>query len=330
MAAAIQWYAVTWSDDLQLFVAVSITASSGNYAATSPDGNTWTMQPLSTGNTWYSVTWGKEAGRFCTVGATGTSRAAYSANGSSWTLSSIASQAWRRVKWSPEQRLFVAVSSGGAIATSPDCQTWTSRTAAESIQFYDLAWSPELGIWALSGITGTSRIQTSRYLYTIAPSKIESTTAATAEKLVRRDQNGNASASKFLANGAVTATNAAVIALDGHYKATQTTAPTATPNANAGTGATCAVTAGSNDTAGTIQLTTGSASWAAGAQCAINFNLTYNVAPRCQLTPNTANAATGTANLYKSQSTTAMTVSFVNADIAATAYEWDYLCVEAQ
>lgn len=119
-----------------------------------------------------------------------------------------------------------------------------------------------------------------------------------------------------------------LLELVGHFKSTGTS-PTATPDANAGTGATCSVS-GATDLAGTVQLVTGSGAWAAGAQCAITFNAAYAVAPKCVLTPVNASAAVATVNLYGTKTTTDLILNFVNADVAATTYEWDYHCVETQ
>lgn len=127
--------------------------------------------------------------------------------------------------------------------------------------------------------------------------------------------------------GFINAANVRLEVLDGHWRSNQTTAPTTTPNANAGTGATCTV-AQATDTAGTIELVTGSGAWAAGVQCDMNFNLTYNTAPKCVITPVNNNAALASLNTFLTKSTTAMSLNFVNADVAATTYQWDYHCVE--
>lgn len=330
---AAQWYSVTWSPELNLFAAVSITANGGNYAATSPDGLTWTMRALTTGNTWYSVKWANEIGLFVAVGATGTNRAATSPDGITWTLRGIQASAWRRVVWSPELRMLVAVASGGQISTSPNGINWTARTSPEANQWYDAVWSPELSRFVISGITGTSRILTSRDLGYKIESKLanDATPLNTAHKIMRRDQNGSftsnvANLTGALLNSATTATNAPLVIANGHTKYSQTTAPVPTVNANAGTGATCTVT-GSTDTAGTVQLVTGSGSWASGEQCSVAFNLAFNAAPKCQLTP--INAASATLlNVYLTKTTATLGLNFLIPDTAATTYEWDYFCVE--
>lgn len=331
MAAAIQWYSVTWSPELNLYAAVSITASGSNYAATSPDGVTWTMRALTTGNTWYSVTWAKEIGLFVAVGATGTNRAATSPDGITWTLRGIQSAAWRRVKWSPELRQLVAVASGGQISTSPDGITWTARTSPEANQWYELVYSPELMRFVMFGITGTNRVQTSKDIGYIQGNKLASdaTPLATSEAIIRRDQNGSfAATNALLGSAAATGTNTVLTLDNGHIKTTQTTAPTAVVDANAGTAATC-VLSNANDIAGKIVLTAGNAATVLGSQCAITFNKAYGVAPVCTLTPTNANAALVVGG-YPTTTTTVLTLNFTAAATVLLPYNFNYSCVETQ
>lgn len=118
------------------------------------------------------------------------------------------------------------------------------------------------------------------------------------------------------------------IELKVHLKSTGT-APSATPDANAGTSATCTVSQ-ATDMAGTVQLVTGSVGWAAGAQCAITFAIPYGIAPKCQLTPGNSNAALAALNFYATKTVSDLTLNFINPDLVATTYEWDYSCVETQ
>lgn len=114
---------------------------------------------------------------------------------------------------------------------------------------------------------------------------------------------------------------------DGHIRSDQTTPPTATPDGtNAGTGATCTVSGTDSD--GSIELITGSAGWLAGSQCAVTFDATYNSAPKCTFSPTNGNAALAAMNAYFTKTTTDLVINFVNADTAATTYDWDYHCVE--
>jgi hypothetical protein len=130
---------------------------------------------------------------------------------------------------------------------------------------------------------------------------------------------------------AAAATNANLIFKDGHLKSTQTTAPVATVNANAGTSATCTLS-NATDSAGTINLTTTATSPASGAQCSMAFNKTYNVAPICVLSSkNTDSALFAVSNgSYFTTSTSALVVNYANADIVGHTNNWAYHCVETQ
>lgn len=138
-------------------------------------------------------------------------------------------------------------------------------------------------------------------------------------------------ATAILAGNASSATNSVLLFKDGHLKSIQTTAPTAAPAVNAGTGATCTVSH-ATDSSGTINLTTTAVSPGTGAQCAVTFNKAYNIAPICTLTAANANGgllAVASA-VYITDSTIALTVNFGAADAVGHAYIWNYICVETQ
>ncbi|TES92256.1 MAG: hypothetical protein E3J94_02780, partial [Desulfobacteraceae bacterium] len=65
-----------------------------------------------------------------------------------WTIRTSAyNNSWLSVCWSPELRLFVAVSSSGdatRVMTSPDGINWTIRTSAADNDWRSVCWSPEL------------------------------------------------------------------------------------------------------------------------------------------------------------------------------------------
>lgn len=132
-------------------------------------------------------------------------------------------------------------------------------------------------------------------------------------------------------SGATADTNVVLGYKNGHVRSTQTTAPTAAPNANAGTGATCSV-ANATDSSGTISLTTTAVSPASGAQCAVTFNKAYNTAPICILSPANSNASAFavSSGVYQSSSTSALTVNFGATDAVGHAYVWSYSCIETQ
>lgn len=104
------------------------------------------------------------------------------------------------------------------------------------------------------------------------------------------------------------------------------TNPSIAADANAGTGATATLSAGASDVAGTITLTTGSAAWASGSQLTVTFNIPYANAA-VVLTASNDNAAISTSNVYKTNTGADFSINFVNADVAATTYIWDYIIV---
>lgn len=142
----------------------------------------------------------------------------------------------------------------------------------------------------------------------------------------------------FMASGvfgtsANAVTNAVVVMKDGHLQSGQTTVPTATVNANAGTGATCTV-AHATDTAGMITLVTGSVGTpATGDQCRVNFNKAYNVAPICTLTPANATAGLDLVQVYVDQASVTgsiMPFAFGTAGTTTATYVYNYQCLETQ
>lgn len=123
-----------------------------------------------------------------------------------------------------------------------------------------------------------------------------------------------------------TFTTSVILGTNAHLISTGT-APTTTVNANAGTSATCTVSV-ATDMAGKIQLITGSGAWVLGNQCAVNFNTSYGAAPKCSLTPLDSNTSSLVMGQNIVTSTTQLQVSFTDADIAATTYNWAYNCIQ--
>lgn len=134
-----------------------------------------------------------------------------------------------------------------------------------------------------------------------------------------------------LINAASSATNAVLVYKNGHLKSTQTTVPTATVNANAGTGATCTLS-NATDSAGTINLTTGTLATASGEQCKVNFNAAYNVAPICVVSSSSATAGADAVvrAVYFTTTTAKLSVNFNVAEVSGTSYNWSYYCIETQ
>ncbi len=159
------FYCVTWSPELDMFCTVRLN---GN-AYTSVDGINWVSRTISN-KSWSSVCWSPERGLFCAVGVAGTNRCATSPDGITWTDRAIQSQAWRSVTWSSDLGMFLAVSSGGAISYSYNGVTWVAGTAPEATnQWYYVTWVKAFGMFFIFGITGTSRVMSSRYLRIFAP-----------------------------------------------------------------------------------------------------------------------------------------------------------------
>lgn len=118
--------------------------------------------------------------------------------------------------------------------------------------------------------------------------------------------------------------NEAGVFYKNHLLFPQTTPPVATPDANAGTGATSSLSTGSADASGQLTLVTGSASWAAGDQVEVAFNQAYDTAPSCIIFPANDNAMLASANVYVTTTTTGFKIVFYNPDSAATTYKWHY------
>lgn len=119
---------VTWSSTLSLFCAIShIPTSVNNFSmghATSSDGITWTTS---------STTLGK-------------------------------SVTFKDIVWSVTHSTFVAVSSGGLIATSPNGTTWLISSAPDLRDWNSVAYSPSLDLFAaLSDDNVTQNIATSDF-----------------------------------------------------------------------------------------------------------------------------------------------------------------------
>lgn len=156
---------------------------------------------------------------------------------------------------------------------------------------------------------------------------------ATNEWGLRIDDSATIGLNNFLTRLALSTVNkkssSANVLLDvfnGHIAVGQTTAPTIAVDANAGTGATASVSG--TDTAGAIQLDTGTLLWAAGAQATVTFNLAFASAPKVVLTATNANAAAAVVGVYVTKTTTTLVINFAVADASATTYTWDYHCYE--
>lgn len=96
--------------------------------------------------------------------AQGSSSAAYSDDGITWTAATLpASQTWNSIAWSPSGSVYVAVSQDGTnrFAWSADGATWTAGTnPATSKVWFSVACSPTVCV-AVSNGSGTAEAATS-------------------------------------------------------------------------------------------------------------------------------------------------------------------------
>jgi hypothetical protein len=82
-----------------------------------------------------------------------------------WTARAAPANNWDSICWSPELRLFVAVSYGGSnkVMTSPNGINWTGTPSSNETtnQWRYVCWSPELRLFVAVAYTGTNRVMTS-------------------------------------------------------------------------------------------------------------------------------------------------------------------------
>jgi hypothetical protein len=122
------------------------------------------IQELNSGATWSAVNgyYGLSKDAYPAVDPTSAGVQAVS----TWnTRTSAVNNNWNSVCWSPQLRIFVAVSntgSGNRVMTSPDGITWTIRTSATDNNWTSVCWSPQLEIFVAVATSGTgNRVMTS-------------------------------------------------------------------------------------------------------------------------------------------------------------------------
>lgn len=166
---AAEWRSVAWSPTLQLFVALNWNVAALPSAAYSADGITWTTTTVpSPRNTFhYRIEWASGLNKFITVPYINTT-VLQSSDGITWTnAGTIASAQWRNVVWASGPNILVAVASSGIlIATSPDGTTWTQRGVPYGGVYNGaIAWSPELGMFLISGSDGGLQVSSDGIIY---------------------------------------------------------------------------------------------------------------------------------------------------------------------
>lgn len=166
---------VTWSPDLDLFVAVACnrgtfgvcSTATTNFmrVMTSLDGEVWTERTtVDQRSTWQSVVWSSELELFVAVADNGDNSIMTSPDGINWTARTAPEDnAWKSVTWSPDLNLFVAVATSGInrVMTSPDGINWTSRSASQANTWQSVVWSPELDKFVAVSSDGTDQVMTS-------------------------------------------------------------------------------------------------------------------------------------------------------------------------
>jgi hypothetical protein len=154
------WTAVVWARKIRRFCAIA-SSGTGNRAATSADGITWTLQETPQDNDWTSLAWSEQLGLFCAVSATTTTttQVMTSPDGETWTLRETPVQnEWRKVVWSRQLGLFCAVASAGdsgtLAMTSADGITWELQSSVPDAAWRGLCWSPETRQFVAVGDAG--------------------------------------------------------------------------------------------------------------------------------------------------------------------------------
>jgi len=173
------WRSITWSPTLGLWCAVIFGDRNPAfpYIRTSPDGINWTphLSPDNVNNTsgYEHITWSEELGLFCIVGH---GQIQTSPDGDVWTnrttpVHGVDSQTehYTGLVWSPDLSLFVGTrTSGGAISGGPydvvyssNGINWTGTTQPAGYSWYNVAWSPSLGLFVSVPSSVTQYLMTS-------------------------------------------------------------------------------------------------------------------------------------------------------------------------
>ena len=156
------WKSVTWSPELEKFVAVASFGT--NRVMTSEDGENW-IGHSADDNSWFSVTWSPELEKFVAVGIDGVNNQVMTSDdGEIWnTYNAANNNSWRSVVWSAEAESFVAVASSGTnrVMVSPDGETWTAYPSGnESNAWTSITWSAELEKFVAVAESGTDKAMT--------------------------------------------------------------------------------------------------------------------------------------------------------------------------
>lgn len=124
------WSSITWSSNLQRFVAVSSDSISGDgLVAYSNDGVNWTPVSISGVFGWRKVIWVSELGSFYVVGGQNNiGKIMSSTDGITWIQRSVSNTVanLNSIIWSNELQQFIAVGDNSTILYSDNTNNWTS------------------------------------------------------------------------------------------------------------------------------------------------------------------------------------------------------------
>jgi len=157
--------AITWSEELELFVALSFNGR----VMTSPNGTTWTDRGDQLGGTQgQSLVWSKELNLLVAVSQSGTNRVATSSNGITWNTLSVSLNVWNDIEWSPALGLLVAVADSGTgnrVMTSSDGINWVDGSITDR-SWETIRWSGDLGIFLIVATDGYIAYSTDGFIWT--------------------------------------------------------------------------------------------------------------------------------------------------------------------
>jgi hypothetical protein len=152
------FYNITWSSQLRLFVSVS-PGVTNRPINVSPDGINWSyynsspVTSITSSNT--AIAWSPELGIFCFVESPGidvqTGKILISSDGINWTpyTSSSVGVPYRNLSWSPQLRVFLGT-NGNSIYYSYNGINWIRRNISFNTG-KSSCWSPELGYFIIGG-----------------------------------------------------------------------------------------------------------------------------------------------------------------------------------
>lgn len=146
--AAQGWYGVCRDESAGIWCAVSYDGATQR-AATSSDGQAWTMRDLAASGDWVRVRWSDTLDQLCAVAATGVNRVATSDDhGVTWDLRTPSSAAaWYGVCWAGGLGKWVSVAQGTASMLSVDGVTWTAGGALPSSKAWNhVEWLDSAGV----------------------------------------------------------------------------------------------------------------------------------------------------------------------------------------